>query len=145
MEKNNLKIKRKNLFDLFSEIGFSDYAKEDLKVKISEIDEKEKVIEKQMLELKGELEEIKNIESLGNEINEICRKYQRKIKNASFELRKYIVRKWIGEINIQEDGSIKIQVRVTKGEVPEKGNKEILYSQGNVAVNSIKFEELLVP
>ena len=145
MEKNALKKKRKNLFDLYSEGGFSDQAKEDLKTKLAEMDEAEKHIDKQITEIKSELEEIKNAESMEVEIEEIRKMYQKKIKNPSFELKKYIVRKWIEEINIHDDGSIKIKVRIPKGVIPEKEEKELVFSENQILRPGLRFEELVHP
>lgn len=133
------------MFDLFLDQGFSDYAKVDLKAKIKDIDEREHLIDKQTAEINRELEAIQNAESIEKEIEEMRKMYQRKIKNPSFELKKHIVRKWIEQIVIQKDGSVRIRVRIAKGEVPEKGIKEILYMQNQNLVPSIKFEEVMVP
>jgi site-specific DNA recombinase len=137
-EKNILKVKRKGLFDLFLEPGFSDYAKNDLKAKVNELDEKEKQIENQISELKGELENIENTEEIENELNKFRKEYSNKIKSATFELKKYIVRRWVEEINIFQDGSVKIKVRMAKGEDRPKA----ITGVSNVG---IKFEELVNP
>ncbi|MCM8808338.1 MAG: hypothetical protein NC926_10470 [Candidatus Omnitrophica bacterium] len=43
--------------------------------------------------------------------------YQNKIRNASFELKRYIVGKWVKEINILKDGKIVIKVNLSECEM----------------------------
>ena len=50
------------------------------------------------------MEEIQNTETLEKEIEKTCKLYQEKIDNPSFELKKYIVSKWVEKININDEG-----------------------------------------
>ncbi|OGZ62778.1 MAG: hypothetical protein A2639_00320 [Candidatus Staskawiczbacteria bacterium RIFCSPHIGHO2_01_FULL_34_27] len=154
LEKNNLKIKRKRLFDLYSESDneISDSAKEDLKNKLKDIDEKERFFDKQILELEKELGNINNIDLLEKEIEKTRKLYNEKIHSPSYELKKFIVRKWIGEVGIQDDGSLKIKIKIPKGQIPDELPKEYIYSASpNGAENSLllgsvlKFEESITP
>jgi len=142
-EKNSVKIKRSNLLDLYSDGELSEYAKNDLKIKLAEMDEQEKSLDGQTEEVKSELEEIKNTESLEKEIEETRKIYKKKIKNPSFELKKYIVTKWVEEINIQPDGSVKIRVRIPRGDDKDLKAKEFLYANDKLFVNGVKFEALV--
>ena len=71
------------------------------------------------------------------------------MKNPSFEVKRYIVKKWVGEINIQDDGSIKINVRIPQGEVLGESKKDMTYdydsSRGIQLAPQInlKFEEVI--
>lgn len=143
--KEAVKIKRRNLFDLYSDVDFSEYAKGDLKKKLGEMDDQERFLDNQILEIKNELEEIKNMEGLEKEMEETRKVYKEKIGNPSFELKKYIVRKWIEEINIYPDGSVKIKARIPRGDNRELRNREILYMEDKLINMVIKFEELVNP
>ena len=153
VEKNNLKIKRGKLFELYSEMGkaMSASAKEDMDLKLKEIDEKEKMIDKQISELEGDMKEIKNSETLEKEIEKTCKLYQQKIDNPPFELKKYIVFKWVEEININDDGSLKIRVRIPEGDATWAKKEDIVYVtneglSGATALNiGLKFEEVITP
>jgi len=153
IEKNNLKIKRGKLFELYSEMGkaMSVSAKEDLDLKLKEIDEKEKMIDKQISELEGDMKEIKNSEALEKEIEKTCKLYQQKIDNPSFELKKYIVFKWVEEININNDGSLKIRVRIPEGDAAWAKKEDIVYvtneglNSGSALNIGLKFEEVIRP
>ncbi len=109
LEKSGLKIKKGKLLDLYSD---EDISKEDIKLKLNELDEKEKIIDNQVIEIRKDLESIDNINAVEKEIENICISYEDKVNNASDELKKFIVRKWIEEINIKDDGGIIIKVRV---------------------------------
>ena len=109
LEKNSLKIKKGKLLDLYLD---DDASKESTKFKLNELDEKEKIIDNQVIEVRKDLESIDNINAVEKEVENICLSYEDKINNASNELKKFIVRKWIEEINIKDDGGIIIKVRV---------------------------------
>jgi len=153
VEKNNLKIKRGKLFELYSEMGkaMSTSAKEDMDLKLKEIDEKEKMIDKQISELESDMKEIKNSEALEAEIEKTCKLYQQKIDNPPFELKKYIVFKWVEEININDDGSLKIRVRIPEGDAAWARKEDIVYvtNEGLSSVTALniglKFEEVIMP
>ncbi|MEO0118683.1 MAG: hypothetical protein ABIK66_06135, partial [candidate division WOR-3 bacterium] len=57
------------------------------------------------------------MEKLEKEVEKLCEMYQNKIRNASFELKRYIVRKWVKEINILKDGKIVIKVNLPEWEM----------------------------
>ncbi len=152
LEKNTLKAKRKRLFDLYSESDsdISESAKEDLKNKLRDIDQKEQLLDKQILELGKELENINNIDLLEKEIEKTRKLYNEKIQNPSYELKKFIVRKWVGEVVIQEDSSLKIKIKIPKGKIPDELPKEYVYNASLQSLEStslvaLKFEELVKP
>lgn len=115
-EKKGLKIKKGRLLELYSDDGIS---KEDLKVKLDEYDNKAQVLDRQILETDQELLSIDNVGAAEKEVERICALYREKMNNPSFELKKYIVRKWVEEINIKDDGSIMIKIRLPEGETRE--------------------------
>ncbi len=146
VEKTILKNKRKNLFDLYSEEGISAYSKSDLKSKLSELDEKEMLLDRQMAELKNQMEQIKNDGVLEKEIEETRRLYRKKMDNPPFELRKYIARKWIEEVNILDDGSLRIKARIPDKEEAVGHNNntyEFFASVNMIHKLDIRFEEIV--
>lgn len=124
---------------------------EDLDLKLKEIDEKEKMIDRQISELEGDMKEIKDSEALEVEIEKTCKLYQQKIDNPPFELKKYIVFKWVEEININDDGSLKIRVRIPEGDAAWAKKEDMVYVtneglSGATALNiGLKFEEVIMP
>lgn len=76
-EKNSLKLKKSKLLNLYSEPG--KVLREDLDVEIEKLNEQEKIIDKQILEVKTELENIDNLSGAEKEIDKICQLYRQKI------------------------------------------------------------------
>jgi site-specific DNA recombinase len=149
LEKKELKAKKGKLLELYSEDGFS---KEDLKIKMVELDERERGLDAQIAKIKVELEGIENIDAAEKELEKIRLVYRKRLNNASFELRKFIVKKWVEEININDDGSLKIKVKIPEGEpLEDKKDNNIFYVFGNALQNSellsigLKFEEVIIP
>ncbi len=141
-EKDKLKIKKGKLLDLYSD---NDFEKEDLKLKINELNEKEQAIDSQISEIKSKLKNTENIDDMEREIEKICQLYRQKIDNPPFELKKYIVKKWIEEINIQDDGTIIIKVRIPQGETAQTEAKELLYMPNWDLTGEMRFQEVLNP
>ncbi|MBI2053732.1 MAG: recombinase family protein [Candidatus Staskawiczbacteria bacterium] len=108
-EKINIRAKKSKILDLFVDDKFS---REDLDNKITDLNNQEKLIDKQILEVENSLKAIDNIDSVEKEIEEICLQYKQKITNPSFELKKLIVKKWIKEINITDEGNVVIKVKI---------------------------------
>jgi len=134
-------------FELYSDESFS---KEDLKVKIEELDLREKSIDEQIVTKKKELEIIENTDAIEKELEKICLVYRKRLNNASFELRQYIVKKWVEEININDDGSVNIKVKIPEGE-KEGENDQVFYVANNTLQEvgmlsaGLKFEEVIRP
>jgi site-specific DNA recombinase len=116
LEKEKLKMKIGRLLELYADNEFS---KEDLKVKIDEIKEKEAILDNQIGEIKGELKKIDDMEAIEEEVEKLCDLYQNNIRNATFEQKRYIVKKWIKEINILKDGRIIVKVNLPVMELPK--------------------------
>lgn len=146
MEKSNLKAKKSKLLELFSDTGMQ---VEDLKAKINEFDQREKSVDTQIMTIDKELKDIDNFTSIEAEIEKTCELYKNKIVNSDFELKKYIVRKWIEEILIEKDGSIRIKIWVPQGESIPQDRKDIVYNfypNSNVIEEArvgIRFEEVI--
>jgi hypothetical protein len=117
-------------------------------MKITELDLRDKDIDKQMAIRKKELEGIENVDAVEKELEKICLAYRKKINTASFELKRYIVRKWVEEININDDGSLNIKVKIPQG---EQIGEKVFYVSHNVLqtadmINTnLRFEEVIRP
>jgi len=148
-EKTSLKNKKSKLFDLYSEDKFE---KGDLENKINEFTEREKAVESQMLEIEKEVKDMKEFDSDDNDIKKICDIYKNKIDNPTFELKKYIVRKWIEEIRIEKDGSLRISVRVPQLEKAEEFKAEANFNFRSMSdllmegfLSRLRFQEVICP
>lgn len=147
-DKKALKIKKSKLLDLYSDPGGAT-KKEDLDSKMEELNAKEKALDDQILEIEKEMQEIDNLAGAEEEIEKICQLYKKKIQNPTFELKRYIVRKWIAEINIEDDGSIRIKVRIPKGEEDRIVSPDYFKAFNDINLNALnfefKFEEVIRP
>jgi hypothetical protein len=147
-EKNSLKSKKSKLLELYSE---GEFEAVDLKAKISEFVEREKSVDSQIIEIEKELKDIESTDSVEKEIEKICSLYKNKIDNPTFELKKYIVRKWIEEIRIEKDGTLRISVRIPQGSKVEEFKKGIKFDFDSVLnsmvvpVMGLRFEEVITP
>ena len=147
-EKESLKNKKGKLFELYSEGKF---AVGDLEVKINEFTEREKSIDTQIINVGKELKDIKELDSVEKEVEKICMAYQSKVSKPPFELKKYIVRKWVEEIRIEKDGSLIIKIRIPQSEKIDWNNKDVLYNfypKSNLLElyqPIFKFEEVITP
>lgn len=148
LEKSNFQKKRSNILELYSDEKVSDNTKEILVIKLNEFDKKEKTLDSQIADISRELAGFDNLDTVEQEVEKICGLYKQQIANPSFDLKKYIVRKWIDEINILDDGSIKINVRIPIGEELKETEKnvEYIYSFPRGILEpqvSLKFEEVI--
>jgi len=109
LKKADIKKKKSNFLDLFGDEKFD---KQDLYAKIEPLNVEEKLLDKQIAEIRGKIVKIEESGQLDREIKRSCASYYSKIDNPDFELRKRIVRDWVKEINIMDDGRIKIKIRV---------------------------------
>lgn len=114
-EKKELKRKISKLLELYSDNEFS---KEDLKVKIEEVKEKEVALDSQIANIKEKLKEIDDMEAIEEEVEKSCKIYQNNISNLTFERKRYIVRKWVKEINLLKDGRTVVKVNIPPTELP---------------------------
>ena len=148
-EKNSLKNKKGKLLELYSEGKFE---VKDLEDKINEFTEREKSIESQIIEIEKELKDIQDFDSVEKDIEKICAIYKNKIDNPTFELKKYIVRKWIEEIRIEKDGSLRISVRVPQLEKAEEFKQEPNFNFHSITdllmeglLSGLRFQEVICP
>lgn len=118
-EKNSLRIKNGNLLELFSEEKISKESKENIKTKLNEFDEREKLLDNQLAKIKGEIDSIEDINAAEEEIERMLLIYQDKINNPTFEIKRDIVKRWISEINILDNGQIRMKVKIPEGETAE--------------------------
>ena len=93
--------------------------KKDLDKKIEELNRQEEILDKQIKEAEKDIQKIKEINTTGEEVEQLCLRYRDIIKKADFKLKKKIVRKWVKEINITDEGNIIIKVRIPEIEAPK--------------------------
>ena len=113
-EKRKMKEKINKLLELYSDEGIP---KDDLKAKIEEFRGKEAFLDVQIKEVEDKLKNIEDMEKLEKEVEKLCEMYQNKIRNAPFELKRYIVRKWVKKINVLKDGRIVMKVNLPEWEL----------------------------
>ena len=111
IEKGKAKERKMRILDLYADGNID---KKDLDKKTQQFLSQETYLEDQIKEIKKEIDRINNLNSLEKEIERLTLQYGRIVKKANKEqeneLRKYIVRKWVKEINVLADGSIAIRV-----------------------------------
>jgi len=109
LEINNIKVKKSKILDLYSD---NLVPKEELNKKIQELNQEEGFVSTQLKETEKQLAGAEQIDEIEREIENTCLEFEKKMKNLSFEKRKRIVNMWVKEINVFDNGSIKIRVRV---------------------------------
>lgn len=108
-EREVVKKKKSNFLELFGDDRFS---KQDLYDKIEPLNAQEKLLEQQITEIKANIKSIESAAQMDEEVRKSCALYYLKIENPSFVLKKKIVRDWVKEINIMDDGAVKIKMRL---------------------------------
>jgi hypothetical protein len=108
-EKEGVQKRKSNFLDLFGDDRFN---KQDLYAKIEPLEAQERSLNKQISELSNKITLIEETGQINREIQKSCASYYSKLKNPNFELKKRIVRDWVKEINIMDDGAVKIKMRV---------------------------------
>ena len=109
LEREGIKKKKSNLLDLFADEKFN---KQDLYDKIEPLNMQEDLLNKQAEEVKKNIRVIEESGRMDREIQKSCASYYSRVKNPSFDLKKKIVRDWVKEINIMDDGGVRIKMRV---------------------------------
>jgi regulator of replication initiation timing len=88
------------------------FSKQEIYDKVDPLNESQVLLDKQIGEIKRRIGSVEEYRRLQKEIYKTCDSYSLKLKNPDFEARKRMVRDWIKEINIMDDGSAKVTVRV---------------------------------
>jgi len=114
-QKEELKAKISKFLELY---GDEEFSKEDLKAKIEEVKEREVALDNQIAAVKEKLQEIDDMEAMEEEVEKSCKIYQNNISSPTFERKRYIVRKWVNEINLLKDGRIAVKVNLPETELP---------------------------
>jgi len=109
-ERNSLKSKKNKLLELYSDESISDKSKQDIKTKLKEFDEREEGLGMQVLQAEKELQLFENMNQIEREVEESLEKYRGKTTNPDFELKRSIVRKFIEEINVLDNGAVVLKV-----------------------------------
>ena len=116
-QKAEIKQKKSKLLGLYAD---EKYQKEDLDEKISELNSQQQDLERQIKEAEKELQKIDEINTIEEEIEQSCLEYQGVIENANFDLKRRILKKWVKEINLPDEGGIIVKVRIPPPEKPIK-------------------------
>ena len=106
-----VKKKKSNLLDLLADDKFS---KQEIYDKVDPLNTEEELLNRQVGEIRRKIITVEELSHLMGEIQKSCNSYHSDSKNANFELKKRIVRDWVKEINILDDGSFKIKLRVPR-------------------------------
>ena len=96
------------------------HIQQDLDEKISELNSQQQDLERQIKEAEKELQKIDEINTIEEEIEQSCLEYQGVIENANFDLKRRILKKWVKEINLPDEGGIIVKVRIPPPEKPIK-------------------------
>ena len=88
------------------------FSRQEIYAKVDPLNESQALIDKQIVEVKRNIGSVEDSQRLHVEIEKTCESYRLKVKNADFETRKRIVREWVKEINIMDDGSAKVKLRI---------------------------------
>jgi site-specific DNA recombinase len=110
-KKEDIKRKTSRLLALYSE---GQYEKEDLDAQIIPLKAEVVLLDKQVEEIKTRMRIIEESDLLDEELKKSCEIYYQKVDDNNFQLKKKIVRDWVKEINIMDDGGIRIKIRVPK-------------------------------
>lgn len=119
-ERGTLKTKKQKLLLLYADDNIT---KEDLNEAVSNIDSQIENFSRQIVEAEKELIKVNDIGRLENEIEKLCLKYQKKINNLTDEQKIFVVKKWVKEINILDNGDIKIKVKLPISKIKARVNK----------------------
>jgi len=116
-QKAEIKQKKSKLLGLYAD---EKYQKEDLDEEISKFNSQQRDLERQIKEVEGEFQKIKEIGAIEEEIEKSCLEYRGKIENADFELKRRTLKKWVKEITLPDEGGIVVRVRIPEPEEPAK-------------------------
>ena len=129
-EKSEIKTKKQRLLDLYVD---SSVPQKDLDNKMAKLNDQEGYLDSQIEQAERELRKIKNLTVVEAEIEQLCLQYKNKISNITPELKKFVIRKWVKEINILDNGDIAIRTRLPElkkaTEVEEVAKKSIIEPQ----------------
>ena len=105
----DIKKQQQRLFGLYA-VG--KYDEEGLDNAIESLNLQEQELNRQIQEAENRLKKIDDINTIENEIERLCSEYKERIMNPTPELQKFIVQRWISEINILESGDIRIKMKL---------------------------------
>jgi site-specific DNA recombinase len=117
IQKAEVKQKKSKILDLYAD---ENYQKEDLDEKISEFNSQQQDLERQIKEAEKDLTKIEEANTLEEEIEQSCLEYRGIIETADFDLKRRILKRWVKEINLPDEGGIVIKVRIPQPEKPIK-------------------------
>lgn len=116
-QKAETKRKKSKILDLYAD---ENYQKEDLDEKISELNSQQLDLERQIEEVEKSLAKIDEANTLEEEIERSCLEYRGIIETADFDLKRRILKRWVKEINLPNEGGIVVKVRIPPPEKPIK-------------------------
>lgn len=117
IQRNLLEKKASKILDLYSEDSIS---KAVLDSKMEEIKDQKILINKQIEEIESLLQKIETRDTMEKEIEKLCLQYQNTTEEPSFELKKRIIRRWVKEIRLPDEGGVIIKVRIPEPKEPIK-------------------------
>lgn len=106
--KQKIEDKKMKILDLYIEETFS---KKELDSKVAVFGNDEKLLNKQIAEVRDKLIKMDSEDVLQKEAMETCLKYQ-KIQNKNFEIKRFIVNQWVKEIKVLSSGELDVVMRV---------------------------------
>ncbi len=130
-EKMKIKMKKSKILDLYANSGLG---REELDEKVLEFNKQEALFDKEIARIDNELKNMSDMSSAEEEVENLCLSYKEKLNNPSFELKKMVIRKWVKEINLEEDGKIIIKVKVP--EVMGGSMSISTFNNHNVSLNN---------
>jgi len=120
-EKVRIKKQKKNLILALTEEKIKrSIEKKDFEEVMEELNEKELLIDKQIIEAEVELKRMATMSQMEREIERLCVKYKSIITDATIDEKKLIIRRWVKEITLLDDGTTLVKVRIPELEKPVK-------------------------
>lgn len=129
-QKAEIKKEKSRILGLY---GKENLKEEDLDEKMSELNSQEEDLERQIKEVERELAKIEEINTIEKEIEQACLEYENIIDDADFELKRRILKRWVKEINLPDEGGILVKMRLPQPKKPIK----FKFSEEKIGVASI--------
>lgn len=108
--RDSVRQQKQNLLKLYAK---EKYSESDLDPAMESLDYQEKGFDMQIGETEAELQKVKDTEAVEKEIEKMCEWYYQLFSpEPTQRLQKFTVQRWVKEINLLEDGGIKIKCRV---------------------------------
>lgn len=127
-EKAEIEKKKSRILDLYAD---GKYNKEDLDKKMANYDSEQKEIENQIKEVERELQRIDDLKAIEELAKSMAREFRKGIDNPTPEYKQFVIRTWVKEINIKDDGVV-----VIKSQLPALEKLLVERFKLNIPLNS---------